>query len=125
MSVDLQELKSILYSKREEVRRRLHRLEDITVERAPDPIDEMEMTTERESAITLLERDSELLRQIDVALRKISNGDFGVCDLCGKDIGPRRLHAVPWASYCVACQDQMDRSRSNGNSASFAVEPGV
>jgi DnaK suppressor protein len=125
MIADLKEIKSMLESKREEVRRRLHRLEDITVERAPDPVDEMEMTAERESAITLLERDSELLRQIDAALRRIEDGEFGCCDLCGKDIGSRRLRAVPWAIYCVVCQDEVDRSRTREGSPSFVVEPGV
>lgn len=103
----------------------MHRLEDITVERVPDPIDEVEMTTEREAAITLLERDSELLRQIDSALRRIENGEFGSCALCGKEIGSGRLHAVPWAIYCVACQDEIDRSRTRDASPSFVVEPGV
>lgn len=125
MSVEWQELKSVLESKREEVRRRRPRLEDIAVDRAPDPVDEMEMTTERESAITLLERDSQLLRQIDAALRRIEDGDFGACARCGKDIGRRRLHAVPWASYCVACQEEMDRRLTSEASTSFAAEPEV
>jgi DnaK suppressor protein len=119
MTADLKEIKSMLESKRDEVRRRLHRLEDITVERAPDPVDEMEMAAERESAITLLERDSELLRQIEAAMRRIADGEFGRCDLCGKDIGSRRLRAVPWAIYCVACQDEVDRSRTQEGSPSF------
>jgi DnaK suppressor protein len=125
MTADLQEIKSMLEAKREEVLSRIHRLEDITAERAPDPIDEMEMTTERESAITLLERDSELLRQIDAALRKVGNGDFGICDLCGKEIGSRRLRVLPWAIYCVTCQDEVDRSRKRDASPSFVAEPGV
>jgi DnaK suppressor protein len=125
MNAEVKEIKSMLESKREEVLRRLHRLEDITVERAPDPVDEMEMTVERESAITLLERDSELLRQIDGALRRIEDDDFGRCELCGKDIGFRRLRVVPWAVYCVACQDEVDRSRAREGSGTLAVEPGV
>lgn len=125
MTIDMQEIKSLLETKREEVLRRMHRREDITVERAPDPIDELEMTTERESAITLLERDFELLRQIDVALRKIEDREFGCCTLCGKEIGSRRLHAVPWATHCVTCQDELDRSRMREASPSFVVEPGA
>lgn len=62
MTTNSHEIKAMLESKREEVLARMRRLDDITVERAPDPVDELEMLTERESAITLLERDSQLLR---------------------------------------------------------------
>jgi DnaK suppressor protein len=116
------EFKSMLESKRDEVRKRLRRLEDITVERAPDPVDEMEMIKARESAVTLLERDSELLRQIGAALEKIEAGDFGLCTLCGKEIQWKRLRAVPWAIYCVACQDEVDRSRVREESALSATD---
>jgi DnaK suppressor protein len=125
MTTDWNEIKTMLESKRAEVRGRLRRLDELTVERAPDPVDEMEMTAERESAITLLERDSALLRQVDAALRRIEDGEFGRCDLCGKDIGSRRLRAVPWAIYCVGCQEEVDRSRTREGSPSFVVEPGV
>jgi len=122
MTTGLQEIKAMLESKREEVLARLPRLDDITVERAPDPVDELEMLTERESAITLLERDSQLLREIDAALRRIGDEDFGRCTLCGKDIGDRRLRAVPWTTYCVACQDEVDRSRRREASSLFMSE---
>lgn len=123
MSTDLHEIKSTLESKRDEVLRRLRRLDEITVERAPDPVDELEMITERESAITLLERDSRLLREIDAALRRMKDGDFGRCAMCGKDIGLRRLRAIPWATYCVACQDQVDRSQAREDARLFVAEP--
>ena len=109
MTTNSHEVKAMLESKREEVLARMRRLDDITVERAPDPVDELEMLTERESAITLLERDSQLLREIDAALRRIGDEDFGRCAMCGKGIGARRLRAVPWTTYCVACQDEVDR----------------
>lgn len=123
MTTELQEVQSILEAKREEVVKRLRRLDEITVERAPDPIDEVDLISQRDSAITLLERDSELLRAIDTALEKIEKGEFGRCDLCGKEIAPRRLRAVPWATLCVACQEAADRSRVEEASAALMVEP--
>jgi DnaK suppressor protein len=113
----------MLESKREDVLARLHRLEDITVERAPDPVDDLEMLMERDSAITLLERDSQLLREIDAALRRIGGEDFGRCAQRGKDIGARRLRAVPWTTYCVACQEEVDRSCKRETSSLFIAEP--
>ncbi len=43
------------------------------------------------------------IEQIDLALIKMSLGDYGVCESCGDDIAPRRLHVIPWARLCVEC----------------------
>lgn len=45
---------------------------------------------------------------IDDALVRLDRGEFGVCEECGEAISPKRLQAVPWAAYCIACQDQCD-----------------
>src|SRR4051812_43335296 len=47
------------------------------------------------------------LTLIQKALRRIDEGTYGVCQHCDKAISPQRLQAVPWAEYCVQCQDQM------------------
>jgi len=43
------------------------------------------------------------IEQIDLALIKMSLGDYGSCESCGDDIAPRRLQAIPWARLCVEC----------------------
>jgi DnaK suppressor protein len=48
------------------------------------------------------------LRLIDAALERLDRGEFGVCLHCEEDIPERRLHAVPWAEFCVPCQDRRD-----------------
>jgi DnaK suppressor protein len=45
------------------------------------------------------------LRLIEGALRRIEDGSYGVCAHCGQPISAKRLQAVPWAEYCVDCQD--------------------
>jgi len=57
------------------------------------------------------------LRLIESALRRIKDGSYGVCAHCGQAISPRRLQAVPWAEYCVDCQDGHGNGNGNGNSA--------
>ena len=52
---------------------------------------------------------SEEIDNIDAALRKLEEGTCGVCEECGEEISIKRLAAVPSASYCVHCQDVMDR----------------
>jgi len=45
---------------------------------------------------------------IDAALARLDRGEFGICDECGRTISPKRLQVIPWAAYCIACQDQFD-----------------
>jgi DnaK suppressor protein len=108
MTLNIDELKSELEAKRDELAGRLRKLDDLTVERVADPIGEIEVRTERDAAAVLLERDSRLLREIRAALRRIENGEYGQCQLCGGQIGFRRLRAVPWAGCCVACQEDIN-----------------
>jgi DnaK suppressor protein len=53
------------------------------------------------------------LRKVEVALKRISAGDFGICAACGDAIGLKRLHAVPWATNCIACQEHSEQGRVN------------
>jgi RNA polymerase-binding transcription factor DksA len=52
--------------------------------------------------------DLRKLKLIDAALERLNGGEFGTCDDCGERIPGKRLKAVPWAAYCVPCQDRMD-----------------
>lgn len=45
-----------------------------------------------------------LLREIDYALERIREGDYGVCENCGKTIKEARLEAIPWARLCLGCE---------------------
>jgi RNA polymerase-binding protein DksA len=43
------------------------------------------------------------IRQIQAALNRISEGTYGICTLCGADIAPKRLQALPTATRCISC----------------------
>lgn len=49
------------------------------------------------------------IEQIDLALTKITVGDYGICESCGDDISPKRLQAIPWARLCVDCAREFER----------------
>lgn len=51
------------------------------------------------------------LRFIDEALDRIETGDYGICLSCDGEIPPKRLNALPWARYCVPCQEAIDCHR--------------
>jgi len=83
--------------------------DDIVIEKAPDALDEIQQMGERELAVRNLDRDASLHRQIRLALERMASGSYGVCLHCDEDIMPRRLAAVPWAAYCIRCQEKIDR----------------
>jgi len=47
------------------------------------------------------------LRLVDEALDRMESGDYGICMACEEPIPEKRLRAVPWARYCVSCQETM------------------
>jgi DnaK suppressor protein len=49
--------------------------------------------------------DYEQLRQVEEALDRLDSGDYGVCLSCEEPIAAKRLNAIPWARYCVTCQE--------------------
>ena len=56
---------------------------------------------EQEFSLGLLESERALLAEIDEALERIDKGTYGVCLGTGEPIGKPRLHARPWAKYCI------------------------
>jgi DnaK suppressor protein len=60
------------------------------------------------------------LRLVDEALSRLGSGTFGACQSCGEPIAAKRLRALPWARYCLSCQDtvgeEMDQSWRSGRS---------
>lgn len=106
---ELEKYKNILEAKQAELTGALRNRDEIVIEKAPDALDEVQLAGERELAIRNLDRDSNMLRQIRRALARIADGSFGVCLHCEEDISPKRVNAVPWAAYCIKCQEQVDR----------------
>ena len=52
--------------------------------------------------------DQSKLKLIDAALERLDRGEFGICAECEEPIPAKRLKIVPWAAYCVACQERID-----------------
>ena len=106
---EVNKFKQILEAKQAELSDLLKRRDEIAIEKSPDAIDEVTRAAERELAIRNLDRESQLLRNVRAALRRIEEGTFGVCAHCEEDISPKRLTAVPWAPFCIKCQEAADR----------------
>ena len=74
-----------------------------------DPIDQMQSAKLREQHATRLGQLSRTLAQVKRSLHAISEGTYGFCADCEEPISPKRLEIIPWASYCVRCQEHLER----------------
>ena len=63
---------------------------------------------EQEFTLGLVEKDRVLLREINLALAKIQDGTYGICEGTGKPIGKARLEAKPWARYSIEHTRKME-----------------
>lgn len=111
---ELNKYKALLDAKQAELAAGLRNREDIAIEKTPDAIDEVQLAGERELAIRNLDRESNLLRDVKLALARLADGSYGICMHCEEEIRPKRLDAVPWAKYCIKCQEAADRHEFEG-----------
>jgi DnaK suppressor protein len=109
VSLDVNEFRKLLEARRIELLSNVSDREEIRIESAAEDFDRLQQQLNREVAIRNLDRESKLLKNVQSALRRIDEGEFGVCLRCEEAIPERRLKALPWAAYCVACQEAVDR----------------
>jgi len=69
------------------------------------PADTGSETYEKEKDLAIRDSWREIIGRIDEAVGKIDQGTYGQCDRCGREIPKERLDAIPYAIYCVECQD--------------------
>ena len=110
---EIKKYKKILEDRQAELARVLRNREGIAIEKSADALDEVQHASERELAIRNLDRESNLLRLVKLALHRMGDGSYGTCMHCDEDINPRRLQAVPWAPYCIQCQEMADRNQGD------------
>jgi RNA polymerase-binding transcription factor DksA len=67
-------------------------------------------TFERERDLTALAIITDELADIELALRKLGDGSYGICEECGKPIGEERLAAKPWARLCIVDQARAEQA---------------
>src|SRR5437773_12439169 len=101
----------LLRKKAEEVRRSMSAQKVAqVVSRLDVPSDEGDLSQQSHEEWIFLNRNSldmKLLREVQAALRRVQHGSYGVCAACEEPISPNRLDAVPWAKFCVKCQEEV------------------
>jgi DnaK suppressor protein len=115
-----QDIKKTLLAKQQELSSRKIKQEDIAIERTAEVFDEIQQHADRTLALDSLTRDWEISSMITDALHRLDHGDYGICDECGEPVSEKRLAAIPWAKYCIRCQERSDQSSFEANHAQAA-----
>lgn len=110
---DIEKFRDLLENKRRLVLERANRTlhEDMTLD--PDDLaDEMDLASSesyQSFEFRLRGREKSLLNKLDLALRKLGEGTFGICEVCEEPIGKKRLEARPETTLCIQCKEAQER----------------
>jgi len=89
-----------------------------------DEIDAAVESVQDELLSQLAAAESRELQRINIALERIADGSYGVCECCQKNIPLARLQAVPYATLCIKCQREMELEGRSTDSSMFAKSRG-
>lgn len=73
-------------------------------ENFPDPTDRASLETDRNFILRIRDRERKLIVKIQEALRRLEQGEYGICESCGEEIGIARLKARPVTTLCIDCK---------------------
>jgi DnaK suppressor protein len=109
----LEQFKKKLEARQQELRRLVSRnVQDgraADEESAQDIADKAANSYTKEFLFHQSNNDRQLLALVEEALARIREGTFGECVNCGNEVNPKRLDAVPWTRYCIACQEKVEQ----------------
>ena len=123
--IDIERIADKLTRRHQQILEFLKRLDDDTQELDTDSVqdigDRSVLSISKESLFERTSQQRIVLRMVEAALGRISDGSFGVCASCGDDISVRRLEALPWTQYCLRCQEALEEERrcSSSTAAPF------
>ena len=108
--LNLKDLKKRLQTERELLIDKLNG-NDLSVDdsETPDPVDLAVRNYSKNVSLAVSENDSRQLTEIDQALLRLDDDEYGTCQNCEKPINPKRLQAIPWARYCLDCQELVEK----------------
>ena len=84
--------------------------EAISDQNSADSFDRASAASDFAVAVNSASIESREIESIDEALRRIEEGKYGDCEGCEKPVPPARLEALPYARFCVSCQESYERS---------------
>ena len=84
---------------------------DLSIDDAetPDPVDLAVRNYSKNVMLAVSENETKQLQLINEALLRIDSGDYGDCLNCEEPINEKRIEAIPWARYCLKCQELVEQ----------------
>jgi DnaK suppressor protein len=76
----------------------------------PDEVEFAIRSAQQDLSAATMEMRSRTLREVESALKRVAGGTYGECEACGEEISANRLKAIPWARYCLTCQELRSRN---------------
>lgn len=76
----------------------------------PDPVDRASMESDRSFDLRIRDRERRLIAKVNEALERIEDGTFGICEVCGEEIGEKRLEARPVTTLCIECKQEQEEA---------------
>ena len=111
-------MRQVLITRRDALRKALagdlSLLRELNAQSSGDVVDAALDSVQDEISSQLAEVESRELSRIEVALERMRDGQYGVCDGCGTNIPMARLNALPYATLCIKCQRESEREGSGG-----------
>ncbi len=108
--LNLKDIKEKLIVERDGLLKKLKE-NDLSVDdsETPDPVDLAVRNYSKNLMLAVSENDSRQLILINEALERIADEEYGTCQNCEKEINQKRLDAIPWARYCLSCQELVEK----------------
>jgi len=78
-------------------------------ENFPDPNDRATLESDRNFELRIRDRERKLLAKIQEAIKRIDDGIFGICEVCGGPISDKRLMARPVTTLCIDCKTRQEK----------------
>lgn len=116
---ELDDLRRMLLALRDRLTGQIAALQGASLE-SPDWVNLEEDGTdafERQLALKLASSEEDSLFEIDEALRRMDQGQYGVCEACEGSIEKPRLKALPFARLCIDCKSEQEKQERRGNGA--------
>lgn len=113
--MEIEKIKQKLLEKRQQILQSLEEASKTDINErtgVEDSADTVTNELSRETHYRLTQAELENLYLIDLALRKIENGTYGICEECGAVIGEKRLEAIPWVRLCIDCSQNEEIVRT-------------
>lgn len=116
-SAEIKRFKTILLEKRAQILGNVISMEGETLRKLRTDLSSMPIhmadagtdNCEMENILGLMNSERKLLMEIEDALGRIEDGTYGICQSRNEPILSKRLNAIPWARYCVACANLLEK----------------